>query len=295
MQYVRYGLIGQEEQGVLVQKNQKSFVISLDEFRLSKQEDIASLFNPITIDTIRESLPDLKNVHEKLIPLQKIRLGPPVKSPSKIIAVGRNYRDHAKEMNAEISKKPILFSKASSSIIGPIDQIRIPEFCKKPDWEVELAVIIGKKASYVNEEKASNYIAGYSLINDYSERAFQLEHKGQWLKGKSCDTFAPLGPYLLTADDMPEVTNLNIWLSVNGERKQDSNTEKMIFKVPFLVHYISQFMTLLPGDIIATGTPSGVGMSQEPPQFLKSNDIVEYGIDQLGYSRQKVVRKSFVK
>jgi len=223
------------------------------------------------------------------------RLGSPICRPSKIICIGLNYRSHIDEIKSKIPREPILFYKSTTAIVGHNDPLVLPKNGFKVDWEVELAVIIGKKASYVNEEKAGNYIAGYSLINDYSERAFQLEHKGQWLKGKSCDTFAPLGPYLLTTDDMPEATNLNIWLSVNGERKQDSNTEKMIFKVPFLVHYISQFMTLLPGDIIATGTPSGVGMSQEPPQFLKSNDVVEYGIDQLGYSQQKVVRKSNVK
>ena len=287
MKLIRFGLPEYEKPGII-----------LDDGNWGDVSGFGEDYNEVFFST--DGLNRLKKwLSKNILEIPRIkpdtRLGSPICRPSKIICIGLNYRSHIDEIKSKIPREPILFYKSTTAIVGHNDPLVLPKNGLKVDWEVELAVIIGKKASYVNEEKASNYIAGYSLINDYSERAFQLEHKGQWLKGKSCDTFAPLGPYLLTADDMPEVTNLNIWLSVNGERKQDSNTEKMIFKVPFLVHYISQFMTLLPGDIIATGTPSGVGMSQDPPQFLKSNDIVEYGIDQLGYSQQKVVRKSNVK
>lgn len=287
MKLIRFGLPEYEKPGII-----------LDDGNWGDISGFGEDYNEVFFST--DGLNRLKKwLSNNILEIPRIkpdtRLGSPICRPSKIICIGLNYRSHIDEIKSKIPREPILFYKSTTAIVGHNDPLVLPKNGFKVDWEVELAVIIGKKASYINEEKASNYIAGYSLINDYSERAFQLEHKGQWLKGKSCDTFAPLGPYLLTTDDMPEVTNLNIWLSVNGERKQNSNTEKMIFKVPFLVHYISQFMTLLPGDIIATGTPSGVGMSQEPPQFLKSNDVVEYGIDQLGYSQQKVVRKSNVK
>ena len=287
MKLIRFGLPEYEKPGII-----------LDDGTWGDVSGFGEDYNEVFFST--DGLNRLKKwLSKNILEIPRIkpdtRLGSPICRPSKIICIGLNYRSHIDEIKSKIPREPILFYKSTTAIVGHNDPLVLPKNGLKVDWEVELAVIIGKKASYVNEEKAGNYIAGYSLINDYSERAFQLEHKGQWLKGKSCDTFAPLGPYLLTTDDMPEVTNLNIWLSVNGERKQDSNTEKMIFKIPFLVHYISQFMTLLPGDIIATGTPSGVGMSQDPPQFLKSNDIVEYGIDQLGYSRQKVVIKSFIK
>ena len=287
MKLIRFGLPEYEKPGIILDDGSWGDVSGFGE------DYNEAFFSTDGLNRLKKWLS--KNILEISRIKPDTRLGSPICRPSKIICIGLNYRSHIDEIKSKIPREPILFYKSTTAIVGHNDPLVLPKNGLKVDWEVELAVIIGKKASYVNEEKANNYIAGYSLINDYSERAFQLEHKGQWLKGKSCDTFAPLGPYLLTTDDMPEVTNLNIWLSVNGERKQDSNTEKMIFKVPFLVHYISQFMTLLPGDIIATGTPSGVGMSQDPPQFLKSNDIVEYGIDQLGYSRQKVVRKSFVK
>ena len=287
MKLIRFGLPEYEKPGIILDDGSWGDVSGFGE------DYNEAFFSTDGLNRLKKWLS--KNILEISRIKPDTRLGSPICRPSKIICIGLNYRSHIDEIKSKIPREPILFYKSTTAIVGHNDPLVLPKNGSKVDWEVELAVIIGKKASYVNEEKASNYIAGYSLINDYSERAFQLEHKGQWLKGKSCDTFAPLGPYLLTADDMPEVTNLNIWLSVNGERKQDSNTEKMIFKIPFLVHYISQFMTLLPGDIIATGTPSGVGMSQDPPQFLKSNDIVEYGIDQLGYSRQKVVIKSFIK
>ncbi len=220
------------------------------------------------------------------------RFGPPLHRPGKIVCIGLNYRDHAAESNMTPPKEPIIFFKATSSIVGPNDDLILPKGSQKTDWEVELAVVVGKKASYVSEEEAMQYVAGYCLHNDYSERAFQLERAGQWVKGKSCDTFAPLGPYLVTPDEFADVHKLRLWLTVNGEKKQDGNTENLIFRVPFLVSYISQFMSLHPGDIISTGTPAGVGLGFKPPQYLKDGDVVELGIDGLGTSRQEV-RKVF--
>ncbi len=214
------------------------------------------------------------------------RLAAPVSQSSKIICVGLNYIDHAKESGMDVPAEPILFFKSTTAIVGPYDNIIIPKSSEKTDWEVELAVVIGKKASYVDEATAIDYVAGYCLHNDVSERAFQLERGGQWVKGKSCDTFAPLGPWLVTPDEVSDVHNLNLWLNVNGAKMQSSNTSNLIFKIPFLIHYISQFMTLLPGDIISTGTPHGVGLGFKPPIYLKAGDVVELGIDGLGESRQ---------
>ncbi len=184
--------------------------------------------------------------------------------------------------------EPIFFFKSTTAITGPNDGLIIPRGSTKMDWEIELAVVIGKKAQYVEEKNAMNHVAGFCLHNDYSERAFQLERNGQWTKGKSADTFAPIGPYLVTPDEIPDFNDLKMWLKVNGELMQDNNTEDMIFEVPFLIHYISQFMTLLPGDVITTGTPSGVGHGQHPPRYLKPGDVVELGIDRLGEQRQVV-------
>lgn len=210
----------------------------------------------------------------------------PVSRPSKLICIGLNYADHARETNAQVPSEPIIFFKATSSIIGPNDDVVIPRGSEKTDWEVELAVVIGKKASYVSEADAMDYIAGYSLHNDYSERAFQLERGGQWVKGKSCDTFAPLGPWLVTPDEIRDIDNLRLWLTVNGKTMQDGNTSNLIFKIPYLVSYLSQFMSLLPGDIISTGTPAGVGLGMTPQVYLKPGDEVECGIEGLGSSRQ---------
>ena len=216
-----------------------------------------------------------------------VRLGPCIARPSKIVCVGLNYTDHAKESGMPIPVEPILFFKSTSSIVGPNDDVVIPRDSKKTDWEVELAIIIGKKAQYVSEEDAMQHVAGYALHNDYSEREWQLERGGQWVKGKSCDTFAPLGPFLGTADEVPDPHSLPLWLKVNGVTRQNSNTAQMIFGVPKLVSYISQFMTLLPGDVISTGTPPGVGLGLKPePVFLKPGDVVELGIAGLGESRQ---------
>lgn len=216
------------------------------------------------------------------------RLGCPVDKPSKIICIGLNYAQHARETNAEIPKEPIIFFKATTSVSGPNDDIIIPKNSNKTDWEVELAVVIGKRASYVEENEAMDYVIGYCLHNDVSERTFQIERGGQWVKGKSCDTFAPLGPWMATKDEIKDANNLRLWLTVNGKKMQDSNTNDLIFKIPFLVSYISQFMTLLPGDIISTGTPQGVGLGMNPQVYLKEGDVVELGIEGLGTQTQHV-------
>lgn len=214
------------------------------------------------------------------------RFGPCIKRPSKIVCVGLNYAKHAAETGAQPPAEPILFFKSTTALCGPNDDVVIPKRSEKTDWEVELAIVIGKKASYVELDQAVDYIAGYALHNDYSERAFQLERGGQWVKGKSADTFAPLGPYLVTKDEIPNPNALRLWLNLNGQPLQDSNTDDMIFDVPTLVSYISQFMTLLPGDVISTGTPAGVGMGLNPQRFLKPGDVVELGIEGLGEQRQ---------
>jgi 2-keto-4-pentenoate hydratase/2-oxohepta-3-ene-1,7-dioic acid hydratase in catechol pathway len=207
--------------------------------------------------------------------------------PSKIICVGLNYAKHARESGMDVPKEPVLFFKSTSALVGPNHPVIIPKGSLKTDWEVELAVVIGKKASYVNEEDAMEYIAGYCLHNDYSERAFQLERGGQWVKGKSCDSFAPMGPYLVTRDEVADPHQLHLWLDVNGKRMQDSSTSDLIFNIPHLVSYISQFMTLLPGDVISTGTPEGVGLGQKPePWYLKAGDTIHLGIEGLGEQHQ---------
>lgn len=214
------------------------------------------------------------------------RLGAPLARPSKIVCVGLNYAKHAEESGMAPPEEPVLFFKASSAITGPFDPIRIPKGSTKTDWEVELALVIGKKASYVSEKEALNHVAGYVLHNDVSERAFQLERSGQWVKGKSCDTFAPLGPFIATRDEIKDPNSLDLWLKLNGKLMQNSNTSDFIFNVQEVVSHISQFMTLLPGDIISTGTPFGVGLGLTPPRYLKEGDEVELGIEGLGISRQ---------
>jgi 2-keto-4-pentenoate hydratase/2-oxohepta-3-ene-1,7-dioic acid hydratase in catechol pathway len=221
-----------------------------------------------------------------------MRLGAPIGRPSKIICVGLNYSDHAKESNMELPTEPILFFKSTTAVCGPNDAVIIPKNSEKTDWEVELAVVIGKKASYVQEADAMDHVAGYLLHNDVSERAFQLERLGQWVKGKSADSFAPLGPFLVTKDELPDPHNLSIWLKLNDELLQNSNTKNLVFKIPFLVSYISQFMTLLPGDVISTGTPAGVGLGLNPQRYLVAGDVMELGIDGLGTQRQEAVAYS---
>ena len=214
------------------------------------------------------------------------RLGAPLVRPSKIVCVGLNYAQHAAESGMAIPKEPVLFFKSTSAIVGPNDDLVIPKGGDKTDWEVELSIVIGKKASYVSEENAFDHIAGYVLHNDYSERAFQLEKEGQWCKGKGCDTFAPLGPFIASKDEIENPNNLNLWLKLNGEEVQNSNTSDFIFNVQEVVSYISQYMTLLPGDVISTGTPFGVGFGFKPPKYLKPGDVVELGIEGLGSSKQ---------
>jgi 2,4-didehydro-3-deoxy-L-rhamnonate hydrolase len=220
------------------------------------------------------------------------RIGSCIARPSKIVCIGLNYAKHAAESGMAVPSEPVVFFKSTTALCGPYDEVIIPRNSVKTDWEVELAVIIGKKASYINEEDAMDYVAGYALHNDYSEREFQLERGGQWVKGKSNDTFAPLGPIMVTKDEVSDPQNLRLWLSVNGEKLQNSNTNDMIFNVKHIVSYLSQFMTLLPGDVISTGTPFGVGLGFKPPRYLKAGDVIELGIDNLGTQRQQALNYS---
>jgi len=280
MKLFRFGNAGKEKPGVII--NETKYDASF--FGSDYNEEF---FANGGIDRLKDFV---KLNRDRLQPVSNdIRLGPPIDRPGKLICIGLNYRDHALETNAPIPEEPIIFFKATTAICGPYDDLILPRNSSKTDWEVELAVVIGKKASYITENEASEHIAGYVLHNDYSERAFQLERGGQWVKGKSCDTFAPLGPVLVTPDEAGEVDNLKMWLKVNGNIMQNSSTSHMIFKIPYLIHYLSQFMTLMPGDIITTGTPHGVGLGFKPPVYLKSGDVVELGIEGLGTSRQRVV------
>jgi 2,4-diketo-3-deoxy-L-fuconate hydrolase len=281
MKLIKYGDPGSERPGLLLEKG-----VAIDASSLCKNYD-EDFFADNGLERLKEWYSN-NAIKKNIIPASS-RLGSPVGRPSKLICVGLNYKDHAMETKAQIPTEPIIFFKATSAIIGPNDDVIIPKNSQKTDWEVELAIVIGKKASYVDENEALNYVAGYMLHNDYSERAFQLERGGQWVKGKSCDTFAPLGPFLATKDEIADVHNLNLWLKVNGTMRQNGNTSNLIFGIPYIVSYISQFMTLLPGDVISTGTPAGVGLGFTPPIYLKAGDIVELGIDGLGSSSQKIV------
>lgn len=279
MKLIRFGDPGKEKPGVIINNNR--FDVSEYSYDYNEQ-----FFGKDGIAGLNEII---KTKELKPVP-EAIRLGSPVARPSKIICIGLNYSDHAAESGMQVPAEPVIFFKATTALVGPNDNLIIPKKSKKTDWEVELAVVIGKKVSYVEEADALNYVAGYVLHNDYSEREFQLERSGQWVKGKSCDTFAPLGPFLATRDEIADVNNLHLWLTVNGKTMQNGNTKNLIFKVPFLVSYLSQFMTLLPGDIISTGTPAGVGLGQKPePVFIKPGDVIELGIDELGSSRQVAV------
>jgi len=220
---------------------------------------------------------------------EAVLLASPIARPSKIVCIGLNYADHARETKASPPAEPVIFLKSTTALSGPFDPIIIPRNSRKTDWEVELAIVIAKKASYVPESDALDYIAGYCLHNDVSEREFQMERSGTWDKGKGCDSFAPLGPFLATPDEIKDVNQLRLWLTLNGKIMQDGTTANLIFKIPFLISYVSQFMTLLPGDLISTGTPAGVGLGKNPPVFLSPGDIVELGIDGLGVSRQELV------
>jgi ureidoglycolate lyase/2,4-diketo-3-deoxy-L-fuconate hydrolase len=247
----------------------------------------------IDAEVLANGLPALRELDPESLPLaadQQARLAEPVSGVGKFLCIGLNYSDHAAEAGQPVPAEPILFTKATSAIIGPNDDVLLPPGSTKSDWEVELGIVIGKEARYVTRENALDHVAGLCVVNDLSEREYQLERAGQWDKGKGCDTFGPFGPYLVTLDEIDDFDNLAMWLDVNGERMQDGNTATMIFDVPFLVHYVSQFMSLQPGDIISTGTPPGVGMGKTPPVFLKEGDVIELGIEGLGRQRQLVRR-----
>lgn len=278
MKLVRYGAKGAERPGVLDAQG--------------RVRDLSSVLDDITPGVLAaDKLRDL--AHQPLEDLPVVptpgRFGVPIAGISKLVCIGLNYKDHAKEANLPIPQEPIVFLKAISSLSGPNDDITLPRGSEKGDWEVELGIVIGKRATYVSENEALEYVAGYTVVNDVSERAYQMERGGQWTKGKSFDTFAPIGPWLVTKDEIPQPQGLGIWLDVSGERRQTGNTDNMIFSVRKIVSYLSEFMTLMPGDIICTGTPAGVGLGMKPPQFLRIGDTMRLGIDGLGEQQQRVV------
>jgi len=278
MKLIRFGPAGQEKPGVQQEDGTRLDV------SVGFTDYDEAFFASEGISRLREWL--IANAASAPVVNPAIRLGSPIARPSKIICIGLNYRDHAEESGMTPPAEPVVFFKSTSALTGPNDDLVIPFGSEKTDWEVELAVVIGKVARRVSLDLAIAHIAGYVLHNDYSERAWQLERGGQWVKGKSADTFAPLGPWLATADEIPHPNDLRLWLSVNGVQKQNGHSGNLIFGVPFLVHYLSQFMTLLPGDVISTGTPAGVGLGFKPPQYLKPGDVVELGITSLGTQRQ---------
>lgn len=283
MKLIRFGDLGKEKIGIHidgVNYDVTAFGGDYDEGFFASN-GIARL-----ADFVQENEGKLPKVDEK------VRIGAPFSRPSKIVCIGLNYKDHAEETGAKIPDEPIIFMKSTTALVGPFDNITIPKNSTKTDWEVEFGIVMGKTASYVDEDEALEYVAGYVLHNDVSEREFQIERGGTWDKGKGCDTFAPMGPYMTTADEVPDINNVRLWLKVNGKVYQDGNTSNLIFSVPHIVSYVSQFMTLLPGDIISTGTPAGVGLGFNPPIYLQPGDIVELGADYLGESRQEVVAYS---
>lgn len=279
MKLFRFGNIGEEKSGVLIDGKKydvSSFGEAFDSKFLSNGGK----------ERLEKYLAENKGQLKEVEPTE--RIGVPFENPAKIVCVGLNYADHVKETGLQQEKEPILFLKAISSLTGPFDGVTIPKDSHKTDWETELAVVIGKKASYVSEESAEDYIWGYVLHNDISERGFQTERGGTWDKGKGCDTFAPIGPYLVSKDEIPDSNNLKVWLKLNGTLVQNGNTQDFIYKIPKLISYISQFMSLNPGDIISTGSPAGVGMGMNPQRFLRDGDVIEYGIDGLGEARQEL-------
>lgn len=278
MKLLRWGPAGSEQPGLM---DHRGYIRDLS----AHVRDIggeglspASLNKLAKLDT--DSLPVVGN---------HVRIGPCVGGVGKFICIGLNYSDHAAETGAKVPSEPVMFIKATSAICGPNDNVEIPRTSQKTDWEVELGVIIGTKAKYISEKDAMNHIAGYCVVNDVSERAFQTERQGQWTKGKSADTFGPLGPWLVTKDEIADPQNLGLWLDVNGQRRQTGSTATMVYKIAFLVHYVSQFMSLHPGDIISTGTPPGVGMGMKPPTFLKPGDVMSLGVEGLGQQRQTCI------
>jgi ureidoglycolate lyase/2,4-diketo-3-deoxy-L-fuconate hydrolase len=279
MKLLRYGPKGHERPGLLDSEGQI--------------RALCGHIADIDAEVLANGLPALAALDPQSLPLaadQQARLAEPVNGVGKFLCIGLNYSDHAAEAGQPGPEEPILFTKATSAIIGPNDDVILPPNSVKSDWEVELGIVIGREARYVPLDRALEHVAGLCAVNDLSEREYQLERAGQWDKGKGCDTFGPFGPYLVTLDEIGDFNNLAMWLDVNGQRMQDGNTATMIFDVPFLVHYVSQFMSLQPGDVISTGTPPGVGMGRTPPVFLKEGDVIELGIDGLGRQRQEVRR-----
>ena len=282
MKLLRFGDVGLEKPGLQLDNGTR---IDASGFGMDWNHDFFA--DPGNLDRLQEWVE--VNAESAPVISDDTRLGSAVARPGKLICIGLNFSDHAAEAGMPVPDEPIVFFKATSAIVGPNDNVVIPRNSQKTDWEVELAFVVGKKASYVTEDEALDYVAGYVLHNDYSEREFQIERGGQWVKGKSCDTFAPLGPFVATSDEIKDPENLGMWLKVNGETKQDGNSNKLIFGIAHLVSYLSQFMTLEPGDVVSTGTPPGVGMGFDPPQYMKSGDVVELGIDGLGSSSQTAV------
>ncbi len=277
MKLIRYGEPGMEKPGVMLDGNYydaSPFITDYDDSFFANEELLKTLAGAMHDGKLKEIKPS--------------RLGAPVYKPGKIICIGLNYRKHAAESGMEVPTEPVVFFKATSSVTGPNDNIILPKNSEKTDWEVELALVIGRRANYVSKEEAMDHVAGYVLHNDVSERAFQLERGGQWVKGKSADTFAPLGPFLATKDEINDPHNIKLWLKLNGETVQNGNTSDFIFDIPTIVSYLSQFMSLMPGDIVSTGTPPGVGLGFDPPRYLKPGDVVELGADGLGVSKQVV-------
>lgn len=280
MKLIRYGMPGNIKTGVIIDN------VKYDTSAFGEDYN-ETFFETDGLNRLEQFVRNNKGQLTKIS--DDIRLDSPIARPSKIVCIGLNYADHAKETGAAIPKEPVIFMKSTTSLCGPNDNIVIPRNSTKTDWEVELAVVIGKKASYVEETEAMDYVAGYVLHNDVSEREFQLERGGTWDKGKGCDTFAPMGPFLATKDEISDPHNLRLWLKVNGKIMQDGTTANFIFNIPHVIAYVSQFMTLLPGDVISTGTPAGVGMGFNPQVYLKPGDVVELGIDGLGTASQTCV------
>ena len=278
MKFLRIGSLNQEKPAII----DKAGVI----------RDLSSVISDFNSNTINQNtIEKIKKINLEKLPKvnNNIRIGPCVANPEKFIGIGLNYIDHAEETGMKPPEEPIIFIKANSCISGPNDNVIIPKNSKKTDWEIELGIVIGKKAQYISEDRSLEYIFGYCIVNDISEREFQIERSGQWDKGKGCDTFGPIGPYLVTKDEIKNVQDLNLELKLNGKIMQKGNTKKMIFGVKYIVSYLSHFITLKPGDIITTGTPPGVGMAMKPQKFLKAGDEMILNIDNLGSQRQKVI------
>ena len=281
MKLIRFGEIGKERPGMLLRDG------SIIDCSIFGEDYDESFFGNRGLTRLRRWAATFATSAVKVH--GAVRYGTPIARPSKIVCIGLNYRDHAQETGSEIPREPIVFLKATSASAGPFDDLVIPRGASKVDWEIELGVVIGKRTSVVPESRAVDAIAGYLIVNDFSERGFQLDHGGQWVKGKSADGFAPLGPYFVTPEEIGNPHDLKLWLAVNGKTMQDSSTANMIFGIPQIISYVSQFMTLLPGDVISTGTPSGVGLGRKPQRFLKVGDVIESGIEGLGKQRQEVV------